>query len=73
MRDFGERIQTVDFVTKRIALIMIVTLSFIVPSCLVHTASCIASSTIESGGKLGVSPTQSFTLALYCKVAFTFG
>ena len=45
-----------------------VILSLIVPPCLVHTASFIAGSTFECCGKLGVSPTQSFTAALYYKV-----
>ena len=71
MRDFGERIQTIDFVTKHITLTVIVT------RCHTFAHSTfmprpyrffIAGSTFESCDKLGVSPTQSFTVALYCKV-----
>ena len=63
MRDFGERIQTVDFVTKCIALTLIVTCchTFTHSTFMRHPYRFLYSQfTFESCGKLGVSPTQVF-------------
>ena len=53
VRDFVKRIQIVD----DIAIALVVTRCCTLPSCPIHTTSCIASSTLETCGKLGMSPT----------------
>ena len=55
MRNFGKRIQTVDFATKGIVT---VTHHCTIAHSTFNATSCIAGFTFKSCGKLGVSPTQ---------------
>ena len=63
VRNYSEEIQTVGFVTNNTASPFIVThrctpvLSFTAPSFLVHTISCVSSSTFKTWGELDVSLT----------------